>query len=57
MNRLEAIEEVDKWWDSVPIVTDEDFYELYIVYCERLENIDIQCEGYTDFEDVPDLRF
>ena len=57
MTRLEAIEEVDKWWDSVPIVTDEDFYELYIVYCERLENIDIQCEGYTDFEDVPDLRF
>ena len=59
MNRLEAIEEVEKWWNSEIVVTDteEDFERLYRVYCEKLENIDIQCEGYTDFEDVPDLRF
>ena len=59
MNRLEAIEEVEKWWNSEIVVTDteEDFERLYRVYCEKLENIDIQCEGYTDFEDVPELRF
>ena len=59
MNRLEAIEEVEKWWNSEIVVTDteEDFERLYRVYWERLENIDIQCEGYTDFEDVPELRF
>ena len=59
MNRLEAIEEVEKWWNSEIVFTDteEDFERLYRVYCEKLENIDIQCEGYTDFEDVPDLRF
>ena len=59
MNRLEAIEEVEKWWNSEVVVTDteEDFERLYRVYCEKLENIDIQCEGYTDFEDVPELRF
>ena len=55
MCRLEAVEEVEKWWNSV--VTEENFYDLYEVYCEKLENIDICCEGYTDFEDVPNLRF
>ena len=57
MNRLEAIEEVEKWWDSVNVVTEEDFERLYEAYCEKLESIDIQCEGYTDFEDVPNLHF
>ena len=59
MNRLEARKEVEKWWNSAIVVTDteEDFERLYRVYWERLENIDIQCEGYTDFEDVPELRF
>ena len=57
MNRLEAIEEVNKWWDSVNVVTEEDFEQLYEVYYEKLEAIDNQCEGYTDFEDVPNLHF
>ena len=57
MNRLEAVEAVEKWWNSVTITTEEDFEQLYEVYCEKLEKIDIQCEGYTDFEDVPNLRF
>ena len=56
MNRLEAVEEVDKWWD-VNVVTEEDFEQLYEIYWEKLESIDIQCEGYTDFEDVPNLHF
>ena len=57
MNRLEAIEEVEKWWNSVSVTTDEELYLLYELYWERLEKIDIQCEGYSDFEDVPDLHF
>ena len=57
MNRLEAIAKVDAWWNSVSVVTEEDFEQLYEVYFEKLEAIDNQCEGYTDFEDVPDLRF
>ena len=57
MNRLEAIAEVERWWNSVPVVTDEELYELYEVYYEKLESIDNQCEGYSDFEDVPNLRF
>ena len=57
MCRLEAIEELEKWWNSVPVVTEEDFERLNEAYLEKLENIDIQCEGYTDFEDVPNLRF
>ena len=57
MNRLDAIAEVEKWRDSVPVVTEEDFEQLYEVYWEKLESIDIQCEGYTDFEDVPNLHF
>ena len=57
MNRLEAIEAVEKWWNSVTITTDEEFEQLYEVYCEKLEKIDIQCEGYSDFEDVPNLHF
>ena len=57
MNRLEAIAEVEKWYDSVTITTEEDFERLYEVYWEKLESIDIQCEGYTDFEDVPNLHF
>ena len=56
MNRLEAIEEVNKWW-NLTVVTEEDFERLYEVYWEKLESIDIQCEGYTDSEDVPNLRF
>ena len=58
MNRLEAIAEVEKWYDlTLATVTEEESYRLYEVYCEKLENIDIQCEGYTNFEDVPDLHF
>ena len=57
MNRLEARAEVEKWYDSVTITTEEDFERLYEAYWEKLESIDIQCEGYTDFEDVPNLRF
>ena len=57
MNRLEAIKAVEKWRDSVNVVTEEDFEQLYEVYYEKLESIDNQCEGYTDFEDVPNLRF
>ena len=57
MCRLEAIEEVEKWWNSVSIVTEEEFERLNEAYLEKLEKIDIQCEGYTDFEDVPNLRF
>ena len=57
MNRLEAIAEVEKWRNSVTVVTEEDFEQLYEVYYEKLEAIDNQCEGYTDFEDVPDLHF
>ena len=57
MNRLEAIAEVEKWRDSVTVVTEEDFEQLYEVYYEKLEAIDNQCEGYSDSEDVPDLHF
>ena len=57
MNRLEAIEEVNNWWNSVSVVTEEDFEQLYEIYWEKLESIDIQCEGYTDSEDVPNLHF
>ena len=57
MNRLEARAEVEKWYDSVTITTEEDFERLYEAYWEKLESIDIQCEGYTDFEDVPNLHF
>ena len=57
MNRLEAIADVEKWRDSVTVVTEEDFEQLYEVYYEKLESIDNQCEGYTDFEDVPNLHF
>ena len=57
MNRLEAIAKVEKWRDSVPVVTEEDFEQLYEVYYEKLESIDNQCEGCSDFEDVPNLRF
>ena len=57
MNRLEARAEVEKWKDSVVVVTEEDFEQLYNVYYEKLEAIDIQCEGYTDSEDVPNLHF
>ena len=56
MNRLEAKEEVEKWYNSVPVVTEGDFQRLYEAYWEKLESIDIQCEGYTDFEDVPNLQ-
>ena len=56
MTRLEAIEEVENWWNSVTVVTEEDFQQLYEAYWEKLEAIDIQCEGYTDFEDVPNLQ-
>ena len=56
MTRLEAIEEVEKLWNSVTVVTEEDFQQLYEAYWEKLEAIDIQCEGYTDFEDVPNLQ-
>ena len=56
MNRLEAIAEVEKWRHSVPVVTEEDLEQLYEAYWEKLEKIDIQCEGYTDFEDVPNLQ-
>ena len=57
MNRLEAIAEVEKWRDSANVVTEEEFEQLYEVYYEKLESIDNQCEGYTDFEDVPNLHF
>lgn len=57
MNRLEAIEEVEKWRNSGTVVTEEEFEQLYKVYYEKLEAIDNQCEGYTDFEDVPNLHF
>ena len=57
MNRLEAIAEVEKWKNSVTVVTEEDFEQLYEVYYEKLEAIDNQCEGYTDYEDVPNLNF
>ena len=57
MNRLEAIAEVEKWRNSVTVVTEEDFELLYEVYYEKLESIDNQCEGYSDFEDVPNLHF
>ena len=56
MNRLEAITEVEKWYNSVPVVTEEEFERLYETYCEKLEKIDIQCESYTDFEDIPNLK-
>ena len=57
MNRLEAIAAVEKWRNSVTVTTEEDFERLYEVYWEKLESIDNQCEGYTDFEDVPNLHF
>ena len=57
MCRLEAIKAVEKWRDSVNVVTEEDFERLYEVYWEKLELIDNLCEGYTDFEDVPNLTF
>ena len=56
MCRLEAIEGVEKWWDSVTVTTEEEFERLYETYCEKLEKIDIQCESYTDFEDIPNLK-
>ena len=56
MTRLEAIAEVEKWYNSVSVVTEEEFQQLYEAYWEKLESIDIQCEGYTDFEDVPNLQ-
>ena len=56
MNRLEAMAEVEKWWDSVTITKEEDFEQLYEVYWEKLESIDEQCIDYSDFEDVPNLR-
>ena len=56
MTRLEAREDVEKWYNSVSVATDEELYDLYEVYCEKLEAIDIQCKDYTDFEDVPDLH-
>jgi hypothetical protein len=58
MNRLEAREEVENWYESLStIIPDEEIENLYEVYWEKLEAIDIQCEGYTDFEDVPNLHF
>ena len=57
MNRLEARTEVEKWWNSVTVVTEEEFEQLYEVYYEKLDAIDNQCEGYSDSEDVPNLRF
>jgi hypothetical protein len=58
MNRLEAREEVEKWYKSLSaIISEEEIGDLYEVYWEKLEAIDIQCEGYTDFEDVPNLHF
>ena len=57
MNRLEAREEVEKWKDSIVVVTEKEFEQLYEVYWEKLESIDVQCEGYSDFEDVPNLHF
>jgi hypothetical protein len=58
MNRLEAREEVEKWYNSLStIIPEEEEEDLYEAYWEKLESIDIQCEGYTDFEDVPDLHF
>ena len=57
MNRLEARAKVEKWYESAIVVTEEDFEQLYEVYCEKLESIDVQCEGYTDFEEVPNLHF
>ena len=57
MNRLEAIAEVEKWKNSVTVVTEEDFEQLYEAYYGKLEALDNQCEGYIDFEDVPNLNF
>ena len=57
MTTLEAIAEVEKWRDSVTVTTEEEFEQLYEVYWEKLEVIDIQCEGYTNFEDDPNLHF
>jgi hypothetical protein len=58
MSRLEAIEEVERWYTSLStIIEEEEEGDLYVAYWEKLEAIDNQCEGYTDFEDVPDLRF
>jgi hypothetical protein len=58
MSRLEAMEEVEKWYKSLStIIPEEEIYDLYEAYCEKLEAIDNQCEGYTNFEDVPDLHF
>ena len=57
MNRLEAVSMVEKWRDSVTVVTEEDFERLYEIYWEKLESIDVQCEGYSDFEEVPNLHF
>ena len=56
MTRLEARELVEKWWNSVTVTTEEEFEQLYETYWEKLESIDIQCEGYTDFEDIPSLQ-
>ena len=56
MTRLEAREAVEKWYNSVSVATEEEFERLYEAYCEKLENIDVQCEGYTDFEDIPNLH-
>jgi hypothetical protein len=58
MSRLEAMEEVEKWYNSLStIIPEEEIYDLYEAYYEKLEAIDNQCEGYTDFEDVPNLHF
>jgi hypothetical protein len=58
MNRLEAREEVERWYKSLSaIIPEEEEEDLYEAYWEKLEAIDIQCEGYTDFEDVPNLHF
>jgi hypothetical protein len=58
MNRLEAREEVEKWYKSLStIIPEEEEGDLYEAYYEKLEAIDNQCEGYTDFEDVPNLHF
>ena len=56
MTRLKARVEVEKWYNSVTVTTEEEFERLYEAYWEKLEKIDIQCEGYTDFEDVPNLQ-
>jgi hypothetical protein len=58
MNRLEAMAEVEKWYESLStIIAEEEVESLYEAYCEKLESIDNQCEGYTDFEDIPNLHF